>query len=623
MARKPKFDPIKQRLDDLFSSIPFVAPDVSPGDGRADASAAPRLEASAPQFSLALYSQFTPALEQSFERQAAGMALMDLQGRFLRVNPALCRLLAFTRAEIVGASFQRLVHPLDIHLAIDAMRAMLLSAKPVDAIQLRLQRKDSVPVWVALHLALLPGASRKPTHFSLLALEVSYRQSLAQEPEAEPSELVRLPAPLPGRAPSVPHTVLPEPAFAAARPAVLEAEWSPELPLAALAGLETQPAALVAAQLSDLPKPERLLEPPLAAPIPSEWQPEQSLAPSQALPKQLTPPPAGPECPADQDNHPLDVDLPKPASMPPPQILRAKPASPAARRLVERKPAGEQVARQTAPLAALALPGRAGAGALATPLARLGQVAFPVFLLLYLLGIALAEMVTTFASPQLGLVIHGGLLVLIFLHASVTVNPAEQKLLFTLAMAPLIRLLSLSMPLLEFPFTYWYFVIGAPLFLSVWLVFRLTGYKAAEIGLSLGRDPLLQIGVALTGLVFGYLEYKILNPKPLVESFNLQDIWLPALILLVFTGFLEELIFRGLMQRAALVVMGRLSLLYISLLFAVLHIGYRSLADFVFVLFVGLFFSLVVERTRSLIGVTIAHGLTNISLFLIFPFLPF
>jgi hypothetical protein len=139
----------------------------------------------------------------------------------------------------------------------------------------------------------------------------------------------------------------------------------------------------------------------------------------------------------------------------------------------------------------------------------------------------------------------------------------------------------------------------------------------------LGRDPLLQIGVALTGLVFGYLEYKILNPKPLVESFNLQDIWLPALILLVFTGFLEELIFRGLMQRAALVVMGRLSLLYISLLFAVLHIGYRSLADFVFVLFVGLFFSLVVERTRSLIGVTIAHGLTNISLFLIFPFLPF
>jgi len=105
-----------------------------------------------------------------------------------------------------------------------------------------------------------------------------------------------------------------------------------------------------------------------------------------------------------------------------------------------------------------------------------------------------------------------------------------------------------------------------------------------------------------------------------VDSWSLEQVWLPALILLVFTGFLEEYIFRGLMQRAAGAVMARFGLIYVSLLFAVLHIGYRSLADFAFVFCVGLGFSLVAQRTRSIWGVTLAHGLTNITLFLIYPF---
>jgi hypothetical protein len=86
---------------------------------------------------------------------------------------------------------------------------------------------------------------------------------------------------------------------------------------------------------------------------------------------------------------------------------------------------------------------------------------------------------------------------------------------------------------------------------------------------------------------------------------------------------LEEMIFRGLLQRSAGDALRRMGVVYVALLFAVLHIGYQSLADFCFVLLVGLFFGWVVQRTRSLLGVTLSHGLTNITLFLIMPFLPF
>jgi membrane protease YdiL (CAAX protease family) len=146
------------------------------------------------------------------------------------------------------------------------------------------------------------------------------------------------------------------------------------------------------------------------------------------------------------------------------------------------------------------------------------------------------------------------------------------------------------------------------------------GYSWRELGLTLRGWP-LQLAIGLTGLVFGAVEYVILRPDPLAPALKLAYVWQPALILLVSTGFLEELVFRGLIQNAAVDVLGRWGLVYVAVLFAALHIGYQSLVDVLFVLGVGLFLGWAVYRTRSLLGVTISHGLTNIMLFLIMPFL--
>jgi high-affinity Fe2+/Pb2+ permease len=53
----------------------------------------------------------------------------------------------------------------------------------------------------------------------------------------------------------------------------------------------------------------------------------------------------------------------------------------------------------------------------------------------------------------------------------------------------------------------------------------------------------------------------------------------------------------------------------------VLHIGYLSVVDVVFVTLVGLVFAYIVMWGRSLLGVTLAHGLTNTTLFVIMPYL--
>jgi hypothetical protein len=240
--------------------------------------------------------------------------------------------------------------------------------------------------------------------------------------------------------------------------------------------------------------------------------------------------------------------------------------------------------------------------------------------LVSLVAISLAELLTIVADPRLGLGLHCLILAVLFVEIALAkVSASVRPLLVTLALLPLIRILGLSLPLGRFPMLYWYLIISVPLFAAVWVAGRTLGYSWQELGLTLSGWP-RQLLIGLSGLVFGAVEYAMLRPRPLVATLNWAAILQAALILLVCTGLLEELIFRGLLQRSASDALGRWGMPYAALLFAVLHLGYGSLLNVAFVLGVGLFFGAVVQRTRSLLGVTLAHGLTNIMLFLALPF---
>jgi len=155
---------------------------------------------------------------------------------------------------------------------------------------------------------------------------------------------------------------------------------------------------------------------------------------------------------------------------------------------------------------------------------------------------------------------------------------------------------------------------------------RILGYRLEQVGLNFSRLS-LQLAVWLTGIVFGIAEYFILTPDTMVAELTWQEIWLPALMFLVCTGFVEEFVFRGVLQRIAVEAFGGWGIVYVGLLFAVVHMIHYSeiglnalLIDMVFVFVVALFFGWVVKKTGSLFGVTLAHGLINIVLYLVAPF---
>ena len=249
--------------------------------------------------------------------------------------------------------------------------------------------------------------------------------------------------------------------------------------------------------------------------------------------------------------------------------------------------------------------------------------------LLTLAAFAVAESLTVFTNPFTGIALHALTLSVLLIASGFGGqgdSMAEQplgRLLYALALVPLIRIVSLTMPLGRFDETYWFVAAGLPVFVAALIIMAGVGLRPRDVGLRIGWSALhLHPLVILFGLVLGFAEYHILRPEPLIDGLTLSRFVIPALVLMFATGFLEEFIFRGILQRTASAALGPLAIIYVSVIFAILHIGYRSGTDIVFVFLIALLYGWVVRKTGSIIGVSVSHGVTNITLFLLVPFIP-
>jgi len=242
--------------------------------------------------------------------------------------------------------------------------------------------------------------------------------------------------------------------------------------------------------------------------------------------------------------------------------------------------------------------------------------------LAYLAAILMAEVVTAAVNATFGLGLHAAILLTLLWSGARARSEADRNLWFCLTLAPLIRLCSLSLPLSSFPRAYWYAVAIAPVLLATLVAARTLGYTRRAVGLTLPwPDVVTQIFLLVPlGIILGYVEYLIIQPQALARSLSLGNVWQPALVLFLATGFGEEIVFRGLLQHAAIRALGPVAgILAITVLFTALHIGYLSISDALFAFMVGLFLALLARWTRSIAGPTVLHGCINLSLFLLTP----
>lgn len=96
--------------------------------------------------------------ERAFRHAAIGMALVDLDGRFLKVNDALCRTVGYGKEELLALDFRALTHPADRNADSDLRLRLLRGEIESYQLELRYLHKAGKEVWSALSMT----AARAP-----------------------------------------------------------------------------------------------------------------------------------------------------------------------------------------------------------------------------------------------------------------------------------------------------------------------------------------------------------------------------------------------------------------------------------------------------------------------------
>jgi PAS domain S-box-containing protein len=120
----------------------------------------------------------TPASDSAlfaalFDQAAAGVAVFSIDGRFLRANPALCRLLGYTEQELQQKAHLDVVHVEDLEGAAVA-RAQAISGKTKSRVsERRYVHKDGSTIWAQVSGAVLRDDSGTPQCTVLIVNDVS------------------------------------------------------------------------------------------------------------------------------------------------------------------------------------------------------------------------------------------------------------------------------------------------------------------------------------------------------------------------------------------------------------------------------------------------------------------
>jgi membrane protease YdiL (CAAX protease family) len=246
---------------------------------------------------------------------------------------------------------------------------------------------------------------------------------------------------------------------------------------------------------------------------------------------------------------------------------------------------------------------------------RLVRIASPtkaIVVGIVLFTAAVAEIATMVFNVVVGATIDGVLLFTIVNVAFFSRSDSIRKILIPLLLVPLLRILSLAIPIPHIMPIFWYLLVGVPLLIATFIVVRVIGLPALSLRQSFMKW-FLQILFGLLGIPIGILAaYLLSSPSIMIPGKTIGWIISGAIILTLCSALIEEIIFRGLVQNVTLDSYGLIGLLISSGVYAIMTVGTLSPGYVIFFGITGLLFSLWVKISGSLWGVILAHCLVNI-----------
>jgi PAS domain S-box-containing protein len=112
----------------------------------------------------------------AFEEAPIGVALVSMEGRWLRVNRALCDLLGYSKDEMLSRSFQDITHPEDLEASLDNVRGLIAGETHFYQMEKPYLHARGHMVSVSLSVSLVRDALGDPAYFITQVQDITDRK---------------------------------------------------------------------------------------------------------------------------------------------------------------------------------------------------------------------------------------------------------------------------------------------------------------------------------------------------------------------------------------------------------------------------------------------------------------
>jgi diguanylate cyclase (GGDEF)-like protein/PAS domain S-box-containing protein len=120
--------------------------------------------------------------ESAFNNAPIGMALIAMDGRWLQVNDALCRITGHTGEELKATTLPAMTHPDDTELD-ESLERLFAGEIPSYQIEKRYRHAWGHYVWVLVTTSIVRDDDRNPLHFVTQVQDISERKEMARRLE--------------------------------------------------------------------------------------------------------------------------------------------------------------------------------------------------------------------------------------------------------------------------------------------------------------------------------------------------------------------------------------------------------------------------------------------------------
>lgn len=128
----------------------------------------------------------------AFEYSAIGMALVGLNGQWLRVNNQIVDYLSYTKSELLKMTFQDITHPDDLAKDLNFLEECVEGRRDNYRMDKRYIRKDGSLVWALLSVAIVRDQDNKPLYFISQLEDITERKKYEKDLESANEKLRRL-----------------------------------------------------------------------------------------------------------------------------------------------------------------------------------------------------------------------------------------------------------------------------------------------------------------------------------------------------------------------------------------------------------------------------------------------